>query len=169
MPTGSYVINDSLVIVGAKSLKLTASAATFSILSTQSFGNLSAYTGQNSGSPTSGTVGLWIYCASGELASVTLRIGSGASDYSQIAGVKTYSDSTDVQDGWNYWVFRLKNAAETGTPDWTAVDYTRIEIVSTRADAQMVLDYLTIGTGDEIGLNGLGERVTTYTETTTTY
>jgi hypothetical protein len=169
MPSGSYVINDSLVLTGSKSLKVVASAATFSILTTQSFGNLSAYTLVNSGSPTSGTVGLWVYCANDELTSITLRIGSGASDYSQIAGVKTYTDGTDVQDGWNYWCFRLKNATETGTPDWTAVDYLRIEIVSTRADAQMVLDYLTIGSGDIIGLNGLGQRVTTYTETTTTY
>jgi len=169
MPSGSYNINDSLVLVGSKSLRVVASAATFSILTTQSFGDLSAYTGAASGAPAEGTVGLWVYQQANEITSITLRIGSGASDYTEIAGVRTYTDGTDQQDGWNYWVFRLKNGTETGTPAWNAVDYLRIEIVSTRADMTCVMDYLTIGDGDEIGLNGLGSRMTTYTETTTTY
>jgi hypothetical protein len=169
MPSGSYNINDSLVLVGSKSLRIVASAATFSIVTTQSFGDLSAYTGAASGAPSEGTVGLWVYQQANEITSITLRIGSGASDYTQVAGVITYTDGTDQQDGWNYWVFRLKNGTETGTPAWNAVDYLRVEIVSTRADMTCVMDYLTIGDGDEIGLNGLGERLTTFTETTTTY
>ena len=168
MPSGSYTINDHLVIVGSKSLKLVASASPFSILNTTSMGDLSAYTGAASGNPTTGTVGVWLYLQSGELTSVTLRIGSSASNYTEIAGVKTYTDSTDVQDGWNYWVFRLKNGTETGTPNWTAVSYIRLAFVSPTTPT-CIVDYLTIGTGDGIGLNGLGARITDYTATTTTY
>lgn len=168
MADGSYIINDHLVIVGSKSLRIVASASPFSLANTTSMGDLHTYTGQNSGHPTTGTVGLWVYMQSGEITSVTLRLGSSASNYTEIAGVKTYTDGTDTQDGWNYFVFRLKNGTETGTPNWTAVSYTKLTFTSATTPT-CVIDYLTIGTGDEIGLNGLGERITNYTVTTTTY
>lgn len=169
MPSGTYDINDHLVLVGSKSLRIVASASPFSIMNTTNWGNLSAYTGQNSGHPTTGTIGLWVYLQAGEITTITLTIGSSASNCVDVAGVKTYTDSFDTQDGWNYFVFRLKDHTNVvGTPDWTATDYTKIAFTSSTTPT-CVIDYLTIGTGDEIGLNGLGERVTDYTTTTTTY
>jgi hypothetical protein len=164
----TYYVNDSLVLVSSKSLKLVASATTFSVLNTTSMGNLSAYTGANSGAPPHGTIGLWVYLQAGEITSITLRIGSAASAYTEIAGIKTYTNNTVQEDGWNYFVFKLVNGATTGTPDWTAVDYIRLQFVSPTTPT-IVLDYLTIGTLDTIGLNGLGSRITTFTDTTTSY
>ena len=149
--------------VGSKSLKLTASSSPFSILSTQSFGDISGYTLVSSGAPTSGTLGFWVYCDTDSISSITLRLGSSASDYSEIAGVKTFTNAFDLQGGWNYFVFRLTNSATTGTPDWTAVDYTRIEF-ATAGTPVIYVDYFTIGSGDKIGNNGLGERKTIYIE-----
>jgi hypothetical protein len=165
---GTFDINDSLVLVGSKSLKAVASASTFSIATTQSFGDLSTYTGVGSGAPTSGTVGIWVYCASGEITSVTLRMGSSSINYSEVAGVKTYTNGTDTQDGWNYFVFRLTNATTTGTPVWTAVAYARIQAVSTTTPT-VIFDYFAIGTGNVIGLNGMGDRRTDYQLYSVTY
>jgi len=169
MPTGEYNINDSLVLVGSKSLRITASASSFSILTTQSFGDLSAYTGVASGAPSEGVVGLWIYARSGDLTAITCRIGSSDADYTEASGIKTYTDAFDVQDGWNYFVFKLTGGSTTGTPVWSAVDYLRFSFTSSIADMIVVVDYCTIGDGNEIAANGLGERFTIYTTTTTVY
>lgn len=143
---------------GVKSMKLVSSASPFLALTTQSFGNLSAYTTVNSGAPPTGTLGIWAYCTLGtELTSVTLRIGSSSSDYTEVAGVKPYSGVFSLIAGWNYFVFRLKNGATAGTPDWTAVDYTRLRLVSTSTPT-IYMDYFTIAKGDIIALNGMGRR-----------
>ena len=156
-------------IVGSKSLKLTSSASPFSILTTQSFGDISAYTTVGSGSPPTGTIGLWVYgSATDAFTAISLKIGSSASDYTQISGVKTFTNAFDLQVGWNYFIFRLKNGATTGTPDWTAVDYAQVSITSSGTPVVYV-DYFTVGSGDVIGLNGLGDRSTVYSSTTTTY
>ena len=168
MADGQYIINDHLVIVGSKSLRITSSASPFSISTTQSFGDLSAYSGVSSGTPTTGTVGVWVYLQANEITGITLRIGSSSGNYTEIAGVKTISDAFDVQDGWNYFVFRLKNGTTTGTPVWTAVAYARIQVASSAVPI-VVMDYLTIGKGDIIGLNGLDERKTLFTIATTTF
>lgn len=141
-----------------KSLKLVASASPFNVSTTQSFGNLSAYSGVSAGAPSTGTLGVWIYCTVGdEISSITLRVGSGASDYTEVAGVKKPTGTFGINQGWNYYVFRLKDGATTGTPDWTAVDYVRIVFASSGTPT-IYADYFTIGTGDIIALNGLGYR-----------
>ena len=156
-------------LVGAKSLKITSSAGTFNISTTQSFGDLSTYTGVGSGAPTSGIVGLWInVAATNAITSTTLRIGSNSSNYTEIAGVKTYTDAFGLETGWNYFVFRLKNGATTGTPNWASVAYERFAFASASTPV-IYADYNTIGKGNLIGVNGLGDRRTQYTVTTTTY
>jgi len=150
--------------VGSKSLKVTSSATTWSIVTAQSFGDLSAYTGAASGTPSTGTLGVWLYAANTtDVTSVTLRVGSSASDYSEVAGVKPYTTLAGAAAGftllagWNYYVFRLVNATTTGTPVWTAADYARLAFVGT-SGADVYLDYLTIGDGNVIALNGVGTR-----------
>jgi hypothetical protein len=164
---GSYSIPKP-IMSGVKSLKVTASTSPFSITSTQTFGDLSAYTTVASGQPTSGTVGLWIFCAAGEVTSATLRIGSSASDYAEVAGVMPYPGTYSTVDGWNYVVFRLKNSTVTGTPSWAAVDYAKITFTSGTTPVLNV-DYFTIGYGDVIGLNGLGDGHTIYSTETETF
>lgn len=168
MVSGSYNINDHLVLVGSQSLRLVASSSPFSLQSTQALGNLSSYTGAASGAPPTGTVGIWVYMQAGEITGATLQIGSDSSNYTQVAGVKTYTNAWDAQDGWNYLVFRLKNGTTTGTPNWAAASFLKISFTSP-VTPTCVVDYLTIGTGDTIALNGLGARMTDYTSVMTNY
>lgn len=153
-------------IVGAKSMKLVASASPFSAASTTSLGDLSSYMGANSGQPLTGTLGVWVYGAVGnEITSVTLRVGSSSGNYAEVVGVKTYTDAFDLQAGWNYFVFRMKNSTPTGTPNWTSVAFTKITFAS-GGTPTIYADYYTIGTGDIIAANGLGDRRKLYTTTT---
>jgi len=155
-------------IVGSQSLKLTSSASPFNAASTTSLGDLSAYTGVASGTPTTGVLGVWIYVGGAtDISSVTLRVGSTSGNYTEVAGVKTYTDAFDLQVGWNYFVFRLANGATTGTPNWAAVAYSRLAFTAA-ATPVIYIDYYTIGTGNSIAENGAGDRRKIYTATTTT-
>ncbi len=157
--TNCAVSSDTSVSqVGSKNMKLVASASPFSTESSQSLGDLSAYTEVASGAPSSGTVGIWVYCTVGtEITSATLRIGSGSSDYSEVASVAPFDDAFTLYPGWNYLVFRLVGSATTGTPDWTSVAYARVEFESASTPT-LYCDYFTIGSGDSIALNGAGYR-----------
>ncbi|VVB59064.1 Uncharacterised protein [Candidatus Anstonella stagnisolia] len=161
-------------IVGAQSLKLTSSASPFNIASTTSLGDLSAYTGAASGTPASGTCGIWVYAAADNaITSATLRIGSTSSNYTEVAGVKAYTINNGsaagftCNTGWNYFVFRLVNGATTGTPVWTSVAYARVSFVSAGTPV-IYCDYFSIGSGNVIAQNGLGSRVETGVYTTLT-
>ena len=164
--TNCAISSDSVTyIVGAKSMKLIASASPFSASSTQALGDLSSYTGAASGAPVTGTVGCWVYCATTtDITSATLQIGSSSGNYSQVAGVKTYADAFNLQAGWNYFAFRLKNATTTGTPNWTAVAFANFTFASAGTPT-INMDYFNIGTGDIIGNNGFGNRQTLYSTT----
>ena len=153
--------------VGAKSMRIISSATSWTISTTLAMGNLSAYTGVSTGHPSSGTVGLWIYCtANTDITAISLRIGSSSGNYTVVSGVKPYTLSTGTaagftcRAGWNYYVFILKNGTETGTPNWASVAYAYVAFTGTNGVTNYA-DYLTIGTGDSIGLNGLGERYET--------
>lgn len=143
------------------------------ISSTQSLGDLSTETGVSSGTPSQGTVGVWLYVTdSADVTSMSLKIGSSASDYSQISALEygsstTFGDETfTLRDGWNYLVFRFNNGTITGTPDWTAVDYVEFTLNRGVSSGTLYLDYFTISKNNNIGLNGLGRRYTTYASTT---
>ena len=161
--TNCTLSSDSVTyIVGAKSMKLVASASPFSASSTQSLGNLSAYTGAASGAPVTGTVGCWVYCATvTDITSATLQIGSSSGNYSQVDGVKTFADAFNLQVGWNYFVFRLKNATTTGNPNWASVAFAKLTFASAGTPT-IYADYFTIGIGDIIASNGLGDRTSLY-------
>jgi len=86
--------------------------------------NLIEFTGVASGTPIKGVLGNWIKTASGSvITSINVRIGSDSSNYADI----TITEDSD----WKFDDAKLKDAAITGTPDWTAVDYLKIIIVQT--------------------------------------
>lgn len=140
---------------GTKSLKVTSgSTQTGYLTSTYSYGDLSTYTGANSGSVSEGVVGIWVWVDDEtDINSISLKIGSSASDYIE----KTGEFIGFRNNGWNYIVFKLADGTTTGTPDWTSVDY--IQITMNLDTNDYYLDYLTIGDGNSIALNGLGSRV----------
>ena len=161
--------DSDFVIVQTGSLKADwVASGSGTISSTQVLGDLSTETGTASGTPTQGTFGIWVYVTnSTDITSMSLKIGSSASDYIETTGVEfgsseTYSDETfTLRDGWNYIVFRNNNGSVIGTPDWTNVDFTELTIVKATSSGTLYLDYFTISKSDSIGLNGLGLRYTT--------
>jgi len=93
--------------VGAYSMKLeyTGTGAK-STTSTQSFGDISTETGAASGTPVKGGLAVWVYLAdASQLTNVNIRIGSGASDYTEYDLTLYGSTTGNVQRvGWNYFV-----------------------------------------------------------------
>ena len=146
----------------------TDATGTGSITDTITTVDLSAVTGVASGTPSSGTAGLWMYCTNGSLISETrLRLGSDSSNYKEYIAT-TYSGSALANDR-NYLLFDLDSPDDTtGTVDWTDITYLFIEWDVTGA-TNATFDYLTVSLSDDIGLNGLGERATTLSSTTHTW
>lgn len=158
-------------IVGSKSMKITSSATSWYVQNTSlGAGDLSRYTEVSSGNPTSGTIGLWLKVANiSDVSAISIQVGSDSSNYKIINGVKTYTNVFGLETGWNYFVFRLKNySGGSGTPNWASVNYLRVTLNGLSSKI-VYLDYITIGTGNEIGLNGLGNRTTEYINTLTIY
>lgn len=167
----SCALTDSTTqkVVGTHSLKCvwTGGAATGTLTSTQSYGDISSETGSASGTPSQGTVGFWLYVTdSADVTSMTLKLGSGASDYtlmtgrsySSVDGYDNFSNLTfSLQDGWNYILFDLDGGTETGTPDWTSCDYSVFDIVFS-ANKTVYIDYFTVSESNYIALNGVGSR-----------
>lgn len=165
-PTNAVVARSSTqAIVGTYSMLVTPSAASVTLLTTQSFGDLSSYL-----TNTTGVVGVWVYVATtSDITAMTLRIGSSATDYVEVSGrVFSQAGLTLLIAGWNYVIFRLSTGAVTGSPDWTAVDYERLVITCSGSLTPFYLDYNTVGDGDTIALNGLGYRPMNLTETSIT-
>jgi len=147
-------------LTGVMSCKITPTD-NCSITTTQSFGDLSSYTGESSGTPSQGTIGLWVNNNTSTISEVRLKIGSSSTDYAYYTGViyRSTEDGFGWQDDWTYLTFDLDVAESVvGTPDWTAVDYAVIEIDLTTINGDIYIDYLTISESDVIGLNGLGYR-----------
>ena len=162
---GTHPASDgTLHRVGALSMKLPPGSASFSVATTQSYGDLSAYTLVASGSPASGTVGLWVYLTSAtDLTAITMRLGSDSSNYTQVTGIRTFGGFYTAP-GWNYFVFPLSTGATTGNPNWTAVAYQQFAFTGVSGDTIWV-DYDTIGKGNNIALNGAGYRPFAYSVT----
>jgi len=176
---GTTLVSDVFAIVGSKTMGVASVGTGVTATSTMNYGDVSAYTGVSNGAPIQGTVGMWIgFTGTTGSRTVTLRIGSDSSNYAEVTGrfyindLDYGSEGTSIDAGtydgtWLYVVFRLTTATITGTPDWTACDYTRLNISGTAISAY--IDYLTISKSNYIGLNGLGERKTTITVFDTTY
>ncbi|MFW5889463.1 MAG: hypothetical protein ACOCUD_03685 [Bacillota bacterium] len=167
----SFTVSDenTIKLVSNNSIKLVWAGgdSTGNLLSTQSFGDISNYTGVNSGTPSQGTVGLWVYVTTAtDIEEINLKLGSSASDYIEMsalayASVNGYSNwnnlSFTLQEGWNYLLFDLDNGTKTGNPDWTSCEYALFEI-NFSGNATIYFDYFTISKSNYIGLNGFGTR-----------
>ncbi len=159
----------SIKIEGAGSLKIIRStgAGTGYIESSQAWGDISSYTGTGSGVPNKGTIGVWIYTTTpSNISAIDIRIGSGSiyyraiqsTAYASVDGYDQWSNKTfSLQSGWNYILFHLTDGSNTGTPDWTWVDYCRISLTFT-ANTTAYIDYLTVSGSNYIGQNGVGVR-----------
>ena len=170
--SASLTLSDDAVTfreqAGSMKVISTAGSSTITLTSNTSYGNVSTYTGVNNGTPNKGTIGIWLNSPNTTaFSSITLRIGSGASDYIECSAreyrtVDGYNNfgslSYSLYLGWNYFLFDLDNPSSVvGTPDWTICDYTRFALVET-ANTTFYVDYLTISKSNFIGLNGLGDR-----------
>ncbi len=168
----NFVLTDSTdqSLVGSYSMKCVWSGGvgTGTILSETVIGDLSTYTGIASGTPTKGTIGLWIYLEdSSDITDISLKFGSGPTryivcdgkSYSSVDGYGNWDDLTlSLQDGWNYILFDISNPESiTGTPIWTSVDYISFDF-EFNGNKTIYLDYLTISESNYIGLNGAGVR-----------
>ena len=166
---GHFVVNTQ----GVKASWTGAVSAT--ITKTISTADTHLATGQNTGTPTIGTIGLWCYATLGtSISAISLKIGSDASNYATylaqtFAQRNSLTGSFTLQDGLNYLVFDLNAPTSvTGTPNWVATAYAQI-LLTTTATSNATFDYMTISKSDNIGLNGLGNRATLWTSTTTTW
>lgn len=163
-------------VVGAAGLKSTwSTVGTASLTKTISTADLSLVTGASTGTPIIGTIGVWVYAASGaSVSSIKIKIGSDLNNYA------TYTASTfaqrnslltafTLQDGLNYLLFDLNVPdSVTGTPNWVSTAYAKFDFVTT-AGSDLTFDYLTASKSNYIGVNGWGERVTNWTTLTYTY
>jgi len=136
--------------------------------------DMSNASGSASGAATKGTVGLWVYTTDEDkVSSITLRISDGT-NYQEFTGEhfaqKEYVDTSfALSDGRTYVLFDLDDPSNTsGTLDWTSVTTLRVTCAVTDSGS-VTFDYLTCNESDKIGLNGLGDRVTTYSTTTETW
>jgi len=64
------------------------------------------------------------------LTSVTLRIGSDASNYDEVTATTGFLGAWQA-DKWLLVKFDMSTAASTGTPDWSALDYVQLRIAHT--------------------------------------
>ncbi len=64
------------------------------------------------------------------LTSISLKLGSSASDYNSVTATSGFTGAW-TSDNWLLVPFDFATASQTGTPDWSNIDYCQISIVST--------------------------------------
>lgn len=74
------------------------------------------------------------------ITSITLRIGTDASNYFEITGSIHFGS---VRNGWNLYTFDWNGATETGSVDTNLMDYARFAIVATSADTDIRIGKLS--------------------------
>jgi hypothetical protein len=116
----------------------TNSGGTATFEATPTAANFSEFTGINSGKPTKGNLTLHYKpsVASG-ITSIALRLGSSNSDYTEVS----FAPEPDTRV--HFQSLKLSQGSETGTPDWTAVDYAAIVVTQTTS-ANVVIDDLRV-------------------------
>lgn len=86
-----------------------------------------------------GAIFMWVYIptssALSSITSFTLRFGSSSSNYYTTSAATSASDSTSFKVGWNLIRFDWVNLTETGTPDYTALTYTRFTVAYSSASS----------------------------------
>lgn len=106
------------------SLRFNMTTGTGTLTKALSSTNLSSYTGI-------GVAFLAVYIPSvANLTSITLRLGSSASDYYSVTSTSGFTGAW-TENNWLLVPFDFSTASTTGTPDWTAVDYAQIIVDAT--------------------------------------
>lgn len=144
--SGSNLTLDSLnYITGSKSLNFdvgTGSTTAYIENSTLTSQNLSEYDDQLS-------VFVWVYIPDAtKVTNCIARLGSDSSNYYAVT-VTTTHDSQSFADGWNLLRFDLQSGTETGTTDFSAIDYFRLTITHDQTgDTDFRIDSITAGIGE---------------------
>ena len=101
--------------------------------------DLSDFVGATSGSPTEGNLTLWVRTADiSTFSSIIILVGSSAVNSAEFT-----LDPPDQNDEYQFYSLKFTDATINGTPDWTAVDFVRIEVTDT-ADGTVIIDDLRV-------------------------
>lgn len=91
--------------------------------------DLSVFSGVNSGQPTKGVKAFWYKTLDYTVVtSIVIRIGSDAANYLQFT-------INPINNNWTFVALEMEDAAMTGNPDWTAMDYLKVTINQTGSSA----------------------------------
>lgn len=112
----------------------TNSGGTATFEATPSSSDFSELTGAASGAPTEGNITFWYKRSlDSDLTTIAVRVGSDSSNYT------TLSFTPKADEELNFISLKLVDGTETGTPDWTAVDYLAFIFTET-ATASIMID-----------------------------
>ena len=91
---------------------------------------------------------VWLYIPDATLiTNQILLIGNDSSNY--VSKTVTSAHAHNYVNGWNLLRFDLRDASETGTVDWSAIDFFRLTITHNRAgDTDFRLDSILAGVGE---------------------
>lgn len=106
------------------SLRFNVTTGTGTLTKTISQADISTYEGL-------GVAFLAVYIPdTSTLTSISLKLGSSASDYASVTSTSGFTGAW-TDDNWLLVPFDFATATNTGTPDWSAIDYAQVSIVTT--------------------------------------
>ena len=144
--SGTNLTLDSLsYITGSKSLNFdidTSSTTAYIENSTLDAVDLSTEDSQSSAF-------VWVYIPdASKVTNFIGRLGNNSSNYYSKT-ITTTHDAQAFADGWNLLRFDFDGATETGTVDWSAIDYFRLTITHDQTgDTDFRIDSITVGIGE---------------------
>lgn len=119
------------------SLRFNLTTGTGTLTKTINQADLSSYAGV-------GVAFLAVYIPSvTNLTSITLKLGSSASDYYSVTSTTGFIGAWTANN-WLLVPFDFSTASTTGTPDWSAVDYAQVSIVTTGTETNFHVGELFI-------------------------
>ena len=129
-------------------------AATFS--ATPASQNIADLTGAATGAPASGVVAFWYKQADNTaVTDIRVRIGSDSSNFTEVTLTPAANNS------WNYARLNLADGAETGTPNWKAVDYAAI-VVNETASSSVKIDGLRVNATNSFTFDNVSDDGVTF-------
>ncbi len=105
-----------------------------------------------------GTEFVWVYLPTGaDVTSVNLRWGSSSANYYSSTATLTQS-GTAFENGWNLLSFPWATATSTGSPDASAISYTRLTFnYNSTLQTGVLVNYLTSQMGSILNLEYYSE------------
>ncbi len=142
----------TIVKIGSSSIKLRVDVSTSAYHEAGWAGpgasfDVSDETGVSSGAPTGGTMSVWIYVNNlASLDQIQFWAGSSTADLIRY-GDMTVADTQLTEDTWVLIEMDLTTATVVNTPDWTAMNYVRVQTDHNAgsSDFQVYLDQLYFG------------------------